>query len=393
MTKLDRTAVMHSMRQVIPANRRVGLHEPDLTGREFDYLKDCIDEGWVSYLGRFVDKFEIELARISEVRHAVAIVNGTAALHAALLIVGVRPGDEVLVPALTFAATANAVRHCFAVPHFVDSEVSTLGLDPDELDAYLTENTDLQDGICMNRNTGRAIRAVVPVHIFGHPVRMSELQAVSQKWNLVIVEDAAEALGSRMNGRPVGGDGLMSVLSFNGNKIVTTGGGGAILTNDSEIAARAKHLTTTAKKPHPYLFFHDEVGYNYRLPNINAALGCAQLERLAMFLAQKRRLADHYARAFNGVPGVQFFREPEGATSNYWLNSILLDRDYAGERDFLIEELNSEGLGCRPVWTPLHQLPMYATCPRMDLAVCEEIAARLISLPSSPALAPQLEEV
>lgn len=384
-----RRAAMDAVRSVV-GEARAGLHEPEFAGREGEYLKSCIDSGWVSYLGEFVERFERDLARATDMAHVIVTVNGTVALHATLLIAGVKPGDEVLVPSLTFAATANAVSHCHAIPHFVDSELRTLGVDPERLEEHLAASTEMRDGVCTNTQTGRPVRAIVPVHVFGHPVRMPALQLVAERYGLVIVEDAAEALGSRMNNRPVGGDGLLSVLSFNGNKIVTTGGGGAILTNDAEVARRVRHLTTTAKKPHAYEFMHDEVGYNYRLPNINAAVGCAQLERLDDFVARKRQLALQYADAFARVPGVTFFREPAGAASNYWLNAFLLDAEHAGERDRLIEEAQAEGLGCRPVWVPMHRLPMYAACPRMDLSVCEDIARRLINVPSSPRLATRL---
>jgi perosamine synthetase len=303
-----------------------------------------------------------------------------------LLVAGIGRGDEVLVPSLTFAATANAIAHAGAIPHFVDSELATLGVDPDKLDAYLEKTAELRDGICFNRETNRPIRAVVPVHIFGHPVRMRELQHMADRFKILVIEDAAEALGSVANNRPVGGDGLMSILSFNGNKIVTTGGGGAILTNDEAVAKRARHLTTTAKKAHPYLFDHDELGYNYRMPNINAAVGCAQLERLGDFVARKRQLAERYRRRLSDVPGITFYEEPPGAQSNYWLNALLLDEAVAGALDELLEAFIAKGIHCRPVWTPMHRLPMYRESPQMDLGTCESIARRLINLPSSPAL-------
>jgi len=387
VSAFTRSAIIEAVRGVVDSPERVGLHEPELKGREIEYLTHCIESGWVSYVGEYVTRFERDLARVACTAHAVVMVNGTVALHAALLVAGVRPGDEVLVPALTFAATANAVSHAGALPHFVDSELATLGIDPDKLAAHLTATTEIRNGVCTNQLTGRPIRAMVPVHIFGHPARMGPLQEVAERHNLVLVEDAAEALGSRMNNKPVGGDGLMSVLSFNGNKIVTTGGGGAILTNDAEVAARARHLTTTAKIAHQYEFFHDQVGYNYRLPNLNAAVGCAQLERLDDFVARKRRLAETYAAALSGIRGITFFREPPGAASNYWLNAFLLDPEYAAQRDPLLEEFNAAGLGCRPAWTPMHRLPMYASCQRSDLATCEDIAGRLINVPSSPRLA------
>lgn len=386
MVQFSQQAVIDAVRNVIGGADHVSLHEPEFKGREVEYLTRCIEDGWVSYLGEFVNRLERDLTSVTGTNYAVATVNGTAALQIALLVAGIKPSEEVLVPSLTFVATANAVAHAGAIPHFVDSEFTTLGLDPDKLEAYLEAIGVVEDGVCRNRETGRSIRAVIPVHIFGHPVRMRDLSRVAKRFGLVVIEDAAEALGSRHDDRPVGGHGLLSVLSFNGNKIVTTGGGGAILTNDAILAARARHLTTTAKKPHPYAFDHDEIGYNYRMPNINAAVGCAQLERLDDFVARKRGLADLYAEALAPVDGVAFFREPAGAASNYWLNALLLDEEHADARVTLIEALVARGIHCRPVWTPMHRLPMYASCPRMDLSACEAIASRLISLPSSPGL-------
>jgi perosamine synthetase len=385
MASFSTEATLDAVVSVVGRHDRVGLHEPELKGREIEYLTRCIETGWVSYLGEYVERFERELAVATGTKHAIVTVNGTVATHAALMVAGIGQGDEVLVPALTFVASANGISHAGAIPHFVDSEVSTLGLDPDKLEIYLEEIAVVEGGVCRNMRTGRPIRAVMPVHIFGHPVRMRALARVADRFGLVIIEDAAEALGSMQDNRPVGGDGLMGILSFNGNKIVTTGGGGAIVTNDESLAKRAKYITTTAKKPHAYAFDHDEIGYNYRLPNINAAVGCAQLERLPDFVQRKRRLAERYAAAFAGIPGVTFFKEPAGAKSNYWLNAILLDEAYAASRDTVIEAFMARGI--QPVWTPMHKLPMYAESPRMDLAGCESIARRLINLPSSPALA------
>ena len=369
-------------------NGPVHLHEPEFAGREWEYVKSCLDEGWVSSVGKFVDRFERDVARVSGASHAVAVVNGTAALHAALMLIGVKPGDEVLMPTLTFVATANAVAYCSAVPHFVDSELATLGLDPDALERHLERIAEMRDGIAYNRTSGRPIRAVVPVHIFGHPVRMCALNAVAKRWSIAVIEDATEAFGSRFDGKPVGCNGVVGVFSFNGNKIVTTGGGGAIVTNDPVMARRAKHLTTTAKRPHPWAFGHDEIGYNYRMPNLNAALGCAQIEQLDGFIVRKRRLAEAYSKAFAGMAGGSFVREPDGSQSIYWLNAILLDEGNAGQRDVLLQALKDADLHCRPAWTPMHRLPMFRDCPRADVSVAENIEARLINLPSSPRLAP-----
>ena len=281
----------------------VALHEPVFAGREWEYVRSCLDSGWVSSAGAFVDRFERELAAYLGARHVIAVVNGTAALHVALLLAGVRPGDEVLIPSLTFIATANAVAYCGALPHFVDCDVETLGLDPSRLNSYLAEIAEVVDGTCRNRRTGARIAGVVPVHIFGHPVAMDALGEVAARYRLPLIEDATEAIGSRYRGRAAGTIGLMGTLSFNGNKTITTGGGGALITNDDALAQHARHLTTTAKTPHRWLYLHDEIGFNYRLPNLNAALGCAQLEELDGFIARKRRLATLYAELLGADRG------------------------------------------------------------------------------------------
>jgi perosamine synthetase len=384
---VDVKAIVAGIAQAIGTNHRpVPLHEPRFAGREWDYVKQCLDTGWVSSAGHFVDEFEARLAKLCGAKAAVAVVNGTAALHVALRLVGVGPGDEVIVPALTFVATANAVTYCGAVPHFADADERNLGLDPQKLKLHLERIAVSRNGACINSQTGRAIRAVVPVHVFGHPVDMDALKAVCGAFGLPIVEDATESLGSTYRGRPCGGLGLVGVLSFNGNKIVTTGGGGAVITNDGELARRAKHLTTTAKVPHQWAFVHDEIGWNYRLPNLNAALGLAQLEQLDGFVAAKRQLARRYAEVFAAVRGVKFVAEPEGTASNYWLNSILLDDDSGLARDAVLKACHAAGLLARPAWTPMHQLAMFRDCPRDDLTVVESIARRLVNLPSSAAL-------
>lgn len=379
--------VLAAVRQVLgtPA-QTLALHEPEFAGREWEYVKDCIDTGWVSSVGAYVDRFERDLAAYTGVAHAVATSNGTSALHVCLLLAGVRPGDEVLLPALTFIATANAVSYAGAVPHFVDSETVSLGVDAAKLEAHLAEGAELVDGICVNRRTRAPIRALVVMHVFGHPADLDAIDAVARRWNLVLIEDAAESLGSTYHGRHTGHLGRLSALSFNGNKVVTTGGGGAVLTNDAALGRHAKHLTTTARVPHRWNFIHDEVGYNYRLPNLNAALGCAQLERLPDMVARKRQLAARYDAAFAAVPGLRFLREPAGTTSNYWLNAIVLDRADLATRDALLTRLNDAGYMSRPVWTLMHRLPMYAACPRADLTVAEQMEACVINLPSSAKL-------
>lgn len=388
----DTTSHAPLVRQIVEAIRvvagagPVALHEPHFGGNEWIYLKECLDSTFVSSVGKFVDRFEAELAAYTGARHAIAVVNGTAALHVALQLAGVQPGDEVLVPALTFVATANAVAYCGAAPHFVDSAEDTLGVDPRALRAYLAQIAELRGGHCVNRATGRVIRALVPMHTFGHPVDIEAMVALAHDFQLALVEDAAESLGSTVGGRHTGTFGLLGTLSFNGNKTITTGGGGAILTNDPALARHAKHLTTTAKVPHRWAYVHDEVGYNYRLPNLNAALGCAQLEQLPGFLAAKRQLFERYKEALAGVPSVRLVAEPRGCISNYWLQTLVLDVAVEGLRDAVLAATNDAGLMTRPAWNLMHSLPAYQACPRMALPVAESLERRLINLPSSAGL-------
>lgn len=381
-------SILAAVRKVVPAERGpVALHEPEFRGREREYVQDCIDTGWVSSVGAYVDRFESMLAGITGATHAVATVNGTAALHVALLLAGVRPGDEVLIPAFTFIATANAVSYCGATPHFVDSAGDTLGLDPVALDEHLHRMAERHGDVLVNRATGRVLRAVVPMHTFGHPVDLEGLLEVCARHGLPVVEDAAESLGSTYKGTHTGRFGRLAAFSFNGNKIVTTGGGGAILTDDPELGRQAKHLTTTARVPHRWNFSHDAIGFNYRLPNLNAALGCAQLEVLPDLLRRKRQLAERYATAFETVREAAFVREPAEARSNYWLNAILLSPDAASARDGVLQRLNDAGAMARPGWCLMHRLPMYQHCPRAPTPVAEDIERRLINLPSSAGLA------
>ncbi|MEA2904190.1 MAG: hypothetical protein QOI12_1577 [Alphaproteobacteria bacterium] len=386
-TSIDVRGIVAAIARVAAgAARPVHLHEPQFRGREWDYVKQCLDTGWVSSAGHFVEQFEQRLAVVCGTKWAVAMVNGTAALQIALRLAGVGLGDEVVMPSLTFVGTANAVSHCGAMPHLVDAEETTLGLDPHKLAAHLEHAAVRRGDVLVNHETGRVIRAVVPVHVFGHPVDMDALSTVCEAWNLPIVEDATESLGSSYRGRPCGGLGRMGVLSFNGNKIVTTGGGGALVTNDEAIARRARHLTSTAKQPHKWAFLHDEIGWNYRMPNINAALGVAQIEALDDFVAAKRALARRYADAFAGVRGVRVVEEPAGASSNYWLNAILLDDNTGAARDAVLHATHEAGFLTRPAWTLIHRLPMYRHHPRSDLSVSESIERRLVNLPSSAML-------
>lgn len=387
MPNLNLHGIIEAIQTVLPKDGKpVALHEPCFSGNEWTYVKECLDTGWVSSAGKFVGKFEKMLVDFTGVKHAVAVVNGTAALHICLKLVGVERGDEVLVPALTFVATANAVSYCGAIPHFVDSEQKTLGLAPEKLSNYLHDIAEVRGDGCFNRATGRRIKAVIPMHTFGHPVDLDPLIKICARYKLDIVEDAAESIGSYYKGRHTGSMGKMSVLSFNGNKTITIGGGGAILTNEEELGKRARHLTTTAKTPHKWAFTHDCIGYNYRLPNINAALGCAQLEELPGFLKNKRKLAEKYKKAFEDIDGVRFFTEPDFAKSNYWLNVLLLDEIFSDKRDILLEMTNSAGIMTRPAWTLMHRLPMFTGCPKMDLSVAESLERSLINIPSSASL-------
>jgi len=374
--------VTEAIRSVVGPGPKA-LHEPTFSGNEWDYLKECLDSTFVSSVGKFVERFEHDLAQYTGAKYVVATVNGTAALHIALKLAGVIQDDEVLIPALTFVATANAVTYCNATPHFVDSEESTLGIDVAKLRSYLLNHTKIIAGQCVNTVSGRIIRAVVPMHTFGHPVDMDGLMDLALEFKLVVVEDAAESLGSTYKGTHTGTFGRLGVLSFNGNKTITTGGGGAILTNDPELARRAKHLTTTAKLPHAWEYRHDEVGYNYRMPNINAALGCAQLEHLPQLLESKRKLFSRYQAAFNKVDGVQLMSEPNGCLSNYWLQTIILNADKSRYRDAVLEATNGAGFMTRPTWVLMKELSQFSAMPSMNLNVARELSQRVINIPSS----------
>jgi len=362
--------------------KKLSLHEPIFAGNEWAYVKECLDAGWVSSAGKFVDRFEAELARRAGTRYAVAVVNGTAALDLALKILGVRAGDEVLAPSLTFIATINAISYQSAIPLFLDVEEATFGLDPDALEAFLARETDMRGGFCVRKASGRRIAACVPMHALGHPVRLEPLLAACGARGIAVIEDAAEALGSTWKGRPLGSFGKIGALSFNGNKIMTTGGGGALVTDDETLARRAKHLSTQAKSDAD-AFWHDAVGFNYRLPNVNAALGCAQLEQLDGFVARKREIAALYRKNLAGSP-LRPVEEPQGARSNYWLNTVVAPSPEVQAK--VLKALQLRGFGSRPLWAPAHRQPMYAECPRADLAVTDRLWRTSVSLPSSASL-------
>ena len=388
MSKFEIDPIIDAFKKILPKEKDfTPLHEPSFSGNEWEYVKECLDTGWVSSVGKYVDRFEKDLSEFTGAKYVVVVVNGTAALHVAMILMGVQRDDEVLIPDLTFIATANAASYCGAIPHFVDIEEKTLGLDPLKLKKYLNAISEQRSGSCFNKKTGRRIKAVVPMHTFGHPVDMDLLMEVCQEFNLELIEDAAESLGSYYKGKHTGTMARVGTLSFNGNKVITTGGGGAILMNDEELAKKAKHLTTTAKVPHKWSFAHDLIGFNYRLPNINAALGCAQLENLPTFIQNKRKLAKKYSALFKNLSGVHFFTEPDFAKSNYWLNVLLLDKEHIQHRETLLNVTNSQGIMTRPAWTLMHKLEIYKNSPRMENLDCAlDIESRLINIPSSASL-------
>lgn len=372
---IDFIKTLYGGRDFIP------LSVPLFCGNEKKYLEECIDTTFVSSVGPFVDRFEQDMACYTGARKAVVCVSGTNALHMALILVGVERNDEVLTQALTFIATCNAISYIGANPVFIDVDRSTMGLSPDALKEWLAKNAEFRNGQCFNKRSGRRIKACVPMHTFGHPARIDEIAAVCAEYHIELVEDAAESIGSRYNGMHTGLFGKAGALSFNGNKTITTGGGGMLLFNDETLAAQAKHLTTQAKVPHRWEFRHDHIGYNYRMPNINAALGCAQLERLDEFIADKRATAAAYADFFRSIDGMEFFTEPENCFSNYWLNAIILkDRD--AQQAFL-QETNDNGVMTRPIWELMNHLPMFGDCEHDGLKNTVWFAERVVNIPSS----------
>ena len=364
----------------------IGLHVPEIGELEKKYINECLDSTFVSSVGAFIPKLEERMQEITGARHAVAVSNGTVGLQVAMFLAGVEPGDEVVIPTLSFIATANAVSHCGAHVYFVDSETTSMGMSAVSLRAALASFTRSGSAL-INPATGRRIAAIVPMHTLGHPVDIEAIGAVANEYGVPVVEDAAESLGSFVGSKHTGTFGLTGMISFNGNKIVTTGGGGVILTNDEVLGKRAKHLTTTAKLAHKWEFEHDEIAWNYRMPNLNAALGMAQLDKYPRYLEQKRRLAAKYQSAFEGVEGMSFVAEPAGTTSNYWLCAIRLDEPSLALRDELMSAAHEAGLLVRPMWNLLHQQRMYQAAGRADVSVATDLHASLICIPSTPALA------
>jgi aminotransferase in exopolysaccharide biosynthesis len=367
-------------------NGPVKLHEPTFDGNEAKYVQDCIESTYVSSVGKYVDQFEIELAKYTGAKYAVSLVNGTSALHLALKLAGVKARDEVLVQAFNFVSAANAISYCGAIPHFVDIETENLGIDPIKLQNYLSEISKKTDELSENIVTGRCIKALVVMHTFGHPSKMNELEEVAKMFNLVLIEDAAESIGSYYDKQHTGTMGLLGTMSFNGNKTITTGGGGAVLTNNLELAKHAKHLSTTAKISHKWAFKHDEIGYNYRMPNINAALGCAQLEQLPNKLEKKKKLFEKYKFELSKIKGVSIIEEPKNCKSNYWLQALTLDSPSLSMRDNILENLNAAGYMSRPGWDLLNSLHPFIESPSMSLENSNLLFQSLINIPSSPNL-------
>jgi perosamine synthetase len=369
------------IKSLYPDNEVVSLHTPLFIGNEKKYLANCIDSNFVSYLGQYVTQFEGAIKEYTGARNAIAFVNGTSALHIALLTFGVGQDDEVLTQALTFVGTVNAIKYCNANPVFIDSDRETLGMSPEKLEEFLANNTYLDmDGICNNKLSKKAIKACVPVHVFGHPARIDKIKAICDKYNIVVIEDAAESLGSKYKGKHTGTVGKMSILSFNGNKIITTGGGGMILTDDDSLAAQARHISTTAKKKHSWEFIHDQVGYNYRMTNVNAAIGCAQMEHLDKYIDNKRELAGIYAQFF-ASRGISFFTEKDDSFSNYWLNVIFMEN--INERDAFLSLSNSNSVITRPAWQLMNKLPIFSQHEATNLDNAEWLADRIVNIPSS----------
>lgn len=369
------------VREIYNTNDFIPLHAPHFSGNEKKYLEECIDTTFVSSVGKFVDRFEEMVRTYTNTKRAVVCVNGTNALHLALLLVGVEREDEVLTQALTFIATANAISYSGAVPVFIDVDKDTMGLSPDKIKDWLVKNTEMRSGVCYNKRTKRRVKACIPMHTFGHPVKIDQLASICKEYNIELVEDAAESLGSFYKSQHTGTFGKIGILSFNGNKTITTGGGGMLLFQDEKLGDYAKHITTQAKVPHQWEFVHDHIGYNYRMPNINAALGCAQMENLDNILKNKRETAEKYKEYFKTSEDITFFEAPENSEANYWLNAILLKNRDA--RDAFLEYTNKNGVMTRPIWMLMNKLHMFKDCETDDLANTIWFEERVVNIPSS----------
>lgn len=373
--------IVDFIKEIFKTDGFIPLHEPRFIGNEKKYLNDCIDSTFVSSVGKYVDTFETEFAKYVGSKYAIATVNGTAALHIALLLSDVKNGDEVITQPLTFIATVNAISYCGARPIFVDVDLDTMGLSPLSMKKFLEENCEIKNNRCINKTTKNIIKACVPMHTFGHPCKIDEIKNICDEWFIALVEDSAESVGSQLKGKHTGTFGKFGVFSFNGNKIITSGGGGVIVTDNEILAKKAKHITTTAKIPHPYEYVHDEIGYNYRLPNINAALLVAQLEQLDTFIDKKRVLAKIYDEFFSKENGIKFIKESNNARSNYWLQAILLPNSIA--RDEFLEFTNTNGVMTRPIWKLMSELDMYKNCQKTSLDNAKYLEERVVNIPSS----------
>lgn len=378
---MDYSRVISFIKELYRTNEYVPLSVPKFIGNEKKYLEECIDTTFVSSVGKFVDRFEEMVAEYTGAKKAVVCVSGTNALHMAMMLVGVERDDEVITQALTFIATCNAISYIGAHPVFIDVDKDTMGLSPKSVKAWLEANAETKDGACFNKTTGRRIKCCVPMHTFGHPIYIDELTEVCKEWHLELVEDAAESIGSFYKGKHTGTFGKVGAISFNGNKTITTGGGGMLLFMDEELGNLAKHLTTQAKIPHRWEFRHDNIGYNYRMPNINAAMGCAQMENIEKFVLNKRETAAKYAEYFKDVDNIEFFIEPANCRANYWLNAVIL-KDKEAQLEFL-EQTNNNGVMTRPIWELMNRLPMFEKCQNDGLVNTIWFADRVVNIPSS----------
>ena len=374
------TEIIDFIKNQFPCKEYISLHEPNFSGNEKKYVLDTINSTFVSSVGAYVDKYEVMMAELSKTQKAVAVVNGTSGLQVALRLSGVQNGDEVLTQALTFIATINAIIYNAAIPVFIDVDLDTMGLSPNAVQAFLEDFGELREGVCFNKKTNRRISACMPMHTFGFPVHLDELIAICNKWNIPVVEDAAESIGSEYKGMPTGSFGKLGVFSFNGNKIVTSGGGGAIVTNDVDLGIKAKHLTTTAKIPHPFEYVHDEIGYNFRMPNLNAALACAQLEQLDSFIQNKRKLAIDYGSFFESK-GIVFRKELPNTKANYWL--MCLELENKKDRDAFLKETNENKVMTRPIWQLIYKSHLYSNFQRDSQINAMYLEDRIVNIPSS----------
>ncbi len=372
--------VIEFIQDTYQTKKFISLHEPKFIGNEKKYLNECVDSTFVSSIGKFVNEFEKKIAEYTGAKYSIETSNGTSAIHIALLLGDVGQDDEVITQSLNFIASSNAISYCGARPIFIDVDKDTMGLSPFALKAFLEKNTKIKNNQCINNKTGKAIKACVPMHCFGHPCRIDSIKEICDEYNIFLIEDAAESVGSLYKGKHTGTFGQIGIMSFNGNKIITAGGGGSIITNDINIFKKAKHLSTTAKVPHEWNFNHDMIGYNYRMPNINAALLVAQLENLDNFIISKRKLAKHYETFFDSTE-FNFFNEPENSKSNYWLNAIVLNSQQ--QRDKFLEETNSSSVTTRPIWTLMNKLPMFKNAQCDDLKNSKWLVDRVVNIPSS----------